>query len=59
MEHIADADATGPDRMTAVDGSGAWFSAAAEARNCTRVLGQRRHGLDSLLTEARAAATPS
>lgn len=36
-------------RATATDGPNEWFSATAEAANCERVLGNRRHGLDTLI----------
>ena len=39
------------------DGPNEWFSAAAEAANCERVLGNRRHGLDTLLVDERGATT--
>lgn len=39
--------AIAPLEPTAADGPNEWFSAAAEAANCQRVLGDRRHGLDT------------
>jgi SAM-dependent methyltransferase len=36
-----------------------WFSAAAEAANCERVLGNRRHGLDTLPTKKGTKSSPS
>jgi hypothetical protein len=39
--------AIAPLEPTGADGPNEWFSAAAEAANCQRVLGDRRHGLDT------------
>ena len=42
----------------AADGPSEWFSAAAEAANCERLLGQRRHGLETVLAGG-GATTPA
>lgn len=35
-------------------GPNEWFSAKAEAENCERILGDRRHGLDSILKKNKS-----
>lgn len=52
-----------PRRAPAVDGPNDWFSAQAEAANCERILGNKKHGLDNLLPKRTSAqgrnGTPS
>ncbi|SDE17348.1 hypothetical protein [Auraticoccus monumenti] len=40
-------------------GSQRWFTPEQEAENCARLLGHRRHGLDSLLPASATASSPS